>query len=46
MTMKKYEKGYQDAQWEMANRLYECYLNKYIFGMNWQMIEYITGLSL
>jgi hypothetical protein len=46
MTMKKYEKGYHDAQWEMANRLYECYLNKYIFGMNWQMIEYITGLSL
>lgn len=44
--MKKYEKGYHDAQWEMANRLYECYLNKYIFGMNWQMIEYITGLSL
>lgn len=39
--MKKYEKGYHDAQWEMANRLYECYLNKYIFGMNWQMIEYI-----
>lgn len=21
-------------------------MNKYIFGMNWQMIEYITGLSL
>ena len=44
--MTEYEKGYYDAQWEMANRLYECYLNKYIFGKNWQMIEYITGLSL
>lgn len=44
--MTEYEKGYHDVQWAMANRLYECYLNKYIFGMNWQMIEYITGLSL
>lgn len=44
--MTEYEKGYHDAQWASANRLYECYLNKYIFGMNWQMIEYITGLSL
>lgn len=24
-----------DAQWAMANRLYEGDLNKYIFGMNW-----------
>ena len=44
--MTEYEKGYHDAKWAIANRLYECYLNKYIFGMNWQMIEYITGLSL
>lgn len=44
--MTEYEKGYHDAKWTMANRLYECYLNKYIFGMSWQMIEYITGLSL
>lgn len=44
--MTEYEKGYHDAQWAMANRLYECDLNKYIVGMDWQMIEYITGLSL
>lgn len=44
--MTDYEKGYHDAQWAIAARYYHCYLEDFMFEVEFKKAAKIIGLSL